>query len=137
MSQRGVAPFCLWLDQFGAGLSLVCATHCLLTPLLVAVLPFLSLSFLADEMTEVVLLSSAIILALSNLCWGFRLHRGGQPFFLLAAAVAAITASRLFAEGRLEITLVSVGAVILATSHLLNRHLCRTCLNSASETPAP
>ena len=120
---------CLWIDQIGAGLSLACAMHCLATPLLVAVLPLFGLSFIADEITEVVLLGFAVPLAVSSLCWGFRLHKSGRVFLLLGAAVMLIAAGRLFAEDRSEISLVVTGAVILAASHVLNRHLCRTCLD--------
>lgn len=130
------APFCPRLDQLGAGLSLACAVHCLLTPLLGPVLAVSGLSFLVDTMTEMVLLSFAVILALSNLCWGFRLHKSGRPLSLLAAAVVAITAGRLYDAQ--EIPLVAAGAVILATSHLLNRRLCQTCLHCRqADQPAP
>ena len=115
---------CLRLDQLGAGLSLACAAHCLLSPLLVPALAVSGLGFLADEMTEVALLSCAVILALSNLCWAFRLHKSGRPLLLLAAALVAIAAGRLYAQ---DGTLVVAGAVILATGHLLNRRLCQTC----------
>lgn len=137
MSQQNVSDLvatdvkhpCLWIDQIGAGLSLACAMHCLATPLLVAVLPLFGLSFVADEITEVVLLIFAATLAVSSLCWGFRLHKSGRVFLLLGAAAMAIAAGKLFAEDRLEIILVVAGAVILAAGHVLNRHLCRTCLD--------
>ena len=34
-------------------------------------MPMLGLSFLADEMTEMVLLSLALVLAVGSLCWEF------------------------------------------------------------------
>lgn len=119
----------LWIDQIGVGLSLACAVHCLAAPLLLTALPLLGLSFLADDMTEVVLLGSALVLAVGSLCWGFRRHKSGRVFLLLAVAVALIATGRLFAEDRSESLLVVAGAVILAASHALNWHLCRSCLD--------
>ena len=118
-----------WIDQIGVGLSLTCAVHCLAAPLLLTALPAFGLSFVADDMTEVVLLSTALALAVSSLCWGFRRHKSGRVFLLLAVAVALIAAGRLFAEERSESLLVLAGAVILAASHALNWHLCRSCLD--------
>ena len=119
----------LWIDQIGVGLSLTCALHCLAAPLLLTALPAFGLSFLADDMTEMVLLSSALVLAVSSLCWGFRRHKSGRVLVLLAVALALIASGRLFAEDRSESLLVVAGAVILAASHALNWHLCRSCLD--------
>ena len=124
-----IAPPSLWLDQVGAGLSFACALHCILTPVVGATLPLLGLSFLASEMTEIVLLSFAMILAIGSLCWGFRLHKSSRVFLPLGAAVGVIVTGRLFAEDTAEIVLVVAGAVLLATSHRLNWLLCRTCLD--------
>ena len=121
---------CLWIDQIGVGLSLACAVHCLATPLLLASASSTAVVWLvADDMTEVVLLSSALALAVGSLCWGFRYHKSGRVFLLLAVAVALIATGRLFAEDRPQSMLVIAGAVILAASHALNWHLCRSCLD--------
>ena len=119
----------LWLDQVGVGLSLTCAVHCLAAPLLLTALPAFGLSFLADDLTEVILLSAALALAVSSLCWGFRRHKSGRVFLLLGLAVLLLAGGRLFAQGSSEIMLVVTGAVILAVSHALNWHLCRSCLD--------
>ena len=118
-----------WIDQIGVGLSLTCAVHCLAAPLLLTALPLFGLRFVADDLTEVVLLSSALVLAVSSLCWGFRRHKSGRVFLLLGLAVLLLAGGRLFAQGSSEIMLVVAGAVILAASHALNWHLCRSCLD--------
>ena len=91
MSQQSISDlvmtdvnrFHVRIDQIGVGLSLACAVHCLAAPLLLTALPLLGLSFLADDMTEVVLLSSALVLAAGSLCWGFRRHKSGRVFLAL------------------------------------------------------
>ncbi len=125
----GVNRFHLRIDQIGVGLSLACALHCLAAPLLLAAVPLFGLRFVADELTEVVLLSAALALAVGSLCWGFRRHKSGQVFLLLGLAVLLVAWGRLFAQGSSESLLVVAGAVILASSHGLNWHLCRSCLD--------
>ena len=125
----GVNRSHLWIDQIGVGLSLTCAVHCLAAPLLLTALPLFGLRFVADDLTEVVLLSAALALAVGSLCWGFRRHKSGRVFLLLGLAVLLLAGGRLFAQGSSEIMLVVAGAVILAASHALNWHLCRSCLD--------
>ena len=65
----------------------------------------LGLSFLADEMTEMVLPSLALVLAVGSLCWEFWRHKNTQVFFSLGAAIPLIAAGRLFDEDTSEIVL--------------------------------
>lgn len=78
----------------------------MLTPVLGTVVPMLGLSFLADEMTEMVLPSLALVLAVGSLCWEFWRHKNTQVFFSLGAAIPLIAAGRLFDEDTSEIVLV-------------------------------
>ena len=66
----------------------------------------LGLSFLADEMAQIVLLSLAPVLAVGSLCWEFWRHKNTQVFFSLGAAIPLIAAGRLFDEDTSEIVLV-------------------------------
>jgi hypothetical protein len=62
-------------DRAGTWLSLLCAVHCMASPLVVTILPLAGLSFLVQEVTEGFLLAASAALAAASLCWGFRLHR--------------------------------------------------------------
>jgi ABC-type Mn2+/Zn2+ transport system ATPase subunit len=118
----------LWVDQLGAGLSLACAAHCMATPLLLSLLPFVGLGFLADESVETLLLGTSLVLAVGSLCWGFRIHHQRRTLLLLGAALLLIVGGRLSSEETTEVVSVVLGAGLLACGHLLNRHLCKTCL---------
>ena len=118
----------LWVDQLGAGLSLACAVHCMATPLLLSLLPLVGLGFLADESVETLLLGASLVLAVGSLCWGFRIHHQRRTLLLLGAALLLIVYGRLSPEETVEIVGVVLGAGLLACGHLLNRHLCKTCL---------
>ena len=118
----------LWVDQFGAGLSLACAAHCMAAPLLLSLLPFVGLGFLADESVETLLLGTSLVLAVGSLCWGLRIHHQRRTLLLLGSALLLIVGGRLSPEETTEVVCVVLGAVLLACGHLLNRHLCQTCL---------
>ncbi len=115
------------VDTTGACLSVACAIHCLAMPLLVAVLPLIGLGFFATERAEVVLISGAIALAIGSLAWGVRHHRSWRALLVLIVALAFIATARTAVEGTFEVVFYSIGGVLLASAHLVNRHLCKTC----------
>lgn len=96
-------------------------------PLLIAVLPLIGLGFFATERAELVLITGAIGLAIASLAWGVRLHRSWRALLILIVALAFIATSRTAVEGAFEVVFYSIGGVLLASAHLVNRHLCKTC----------
>ncbi len=98
------------------------------TPLLLSLLPFVGLGFLADESVETLLLGTSLILAVGSLCWGFRIHHQRPTLLLLGAALLLILSGRFAPEETTEVVCVVLGAGLLAGGHLLNRYLCQTCL---------
>ena len=114
-------------DTTGACLSVACAIHCLSMPLLIAVLPLIGLGFLANERAELVLITGAIGLAIVSLAWGIRHHRSWRALLILIVALAFIGTARTAVEGTFEVVFYSIGAILLASAHLVNRHLCKTC----------
>ena len=114
-------------DTTGACLSVACAIHCLAMPLLVAVLPLIGLGFLATERAELFLVLGAIGLAVGSLAWGVRHHRSWRALLILIVALAFIATARTAVEGTFEVVFYSIGAILLASAHLVNRYLCKTC----------
>lgn len=114
------------VDNAGVFLSTACAIHCMAVPLLVTFLPLVGLGFLASEPAEFAIVG-AVLLAAGSVAAGVRFHRQWRAFLTLVLAVGVITAGYIAAEGSFEVILHVTGGVLLATTHLLNRHLCRTC----------
>ena len=121
------------VDNTGACLSFACAIHCLAMPLLVTILPLIGLSFLATERAELILITGAIGLAIGSLAWGVRHHRSWRALLVLIVALAFIATSRTAVEGTYEVVFYSIGGILLASAHLVNRHLCKTCLTREVE----
>ena len=123
------------LDRAGATASFLCAIHCALMPLVVALLPLLGLSFLASEPVEWALLAASATLGSLSLCLGFRKHRKRRVFMVLAIAIALLLAGRIFHEhhfGAWGPILMVIGGLSMMGAHLLNHHLCHSCTRCCS-----
>jgi len=116
-----------FVDNTGACLSVACAIHCIAMPLLITILPLIGLGFLANERAELVFITGTIGLAIGSLAWGIRHHRSWRAFLILLVALVFITTSRTAVEGTFEVVFYSTGGILLASAHLVNRHLCNTC----------
>jgi MerC mercury resistance protein len=128
MNQTTAVTSSAHVDIVGTCVSLVCAVHCLSLPFLVTVLPLAGAGVLLGGELEVLFIVASVALATGSLCWGFRRHRRGRVFVVLGAALTMIAVGRFLASEPYELVCVVVGAVVLAGGHLLNRHLCQTCV---------
>jgi len=123
-----------WIDRLGVSVSVACLIHCLALPFLLAAAPGLGIAFWIGEGFDLLLAIAAVLLAVGSLCWGFRIHREKRLFVVFAAAVAFFVGGQIYAEGWLETALVMTGAFGFVGSHLLNRHLCRSCRSCETES---
>jgi hypothetical protein len=115
------------IDSMGACISLGCALHCAAIPLLFGVLPWIGLGFLLHDTFEQILLALSVVLALTSLSLGYRLHRRWSGFLILASGLSLIVIGRNFVPDEYEIFFVATGAVFLAGAHIRNRYLCLHC----------
>lgn len=51
------------LDRLGAGVSFACAIHCAIMPFVIALMPFIGYTFLADERLENIIVGLSVALA--------------------------------------------------------------------------
>lgn len=113
-------------DRFGATISFLCALHCALLPLVIAVLPMLGLEFLADHRFERAFVVFAGVLALSSLLVGFRRHQSYRAFWFLVPGITLLLAGILIDTDHAAIrhaVLVSIGGVLVASAHVVNMRL--------------
>ena len=113
-------------DRFGATASFLCAVHCALLPLVIAVLPALGLGFLADHRFERAFIAFASVLALTTLWFGFRRHQRFRAFWFLAPGIALLVAGILVdgdATPLAHALLVASGGCLVALAHLTNLRL--------------
>jgi formylmethanofuran dehydrogenase subunit A len=108
---------------------LLCAVHCLATPLLVLVAPAL----LLGAAVEHAIMVASLVMAAAFLGWGIRIHRRftvAAP--ALAGALLWVGGEALGSHSSGVLVLHAVGGLLLAGALALNarlRHnaLCRAC----------
>src|SRR5678816_1807042 len=86
----------LGLDRLGATGSLLCAIHCALIPLLIALLPSLGLAIWFGEGFERGFVLFATLLGLFTLLWGYRRHRVVRALGLLIPGLAVLWIAVLY-----------------------------------------
>ena len=123
---RRSSPFTRIADRFGATASFLCAVHCAVLPLVIAVLPALGLGFLADHRFERAFIAFASLLALTTLFLGFRRHQRFRAFWFLAPGIVLLTAGIIVdSDGTplVHALLVACGGSLVALAHLTNLRL--------------
>lgn len=80
-----------WQDWIGIATSFGCAIHCAAMPFVIAYLPMLGLSFLADEAFHQWMALACFVIAMAAFVPGFRKHRRFMPGMIAVAGLSLIT----------------------------------------------
>lgn len=124
------------LDRLGASGSLVCAVHCALLPVVIALLPSLGLAGLASDTFERGFVVFATLLGLFSVAWGYRRHRAVRALGLLVPGLALLWTGVLYPplhESLLSHAVaMTAGGTLVALAHLANLRLNHRHVHSAS-----
>ena len=116
------------LDRAGMSASLACAVHCAVFPLVLAALPALGLAWLDAAWVDWTMVLLAAGIALRAHRGGFTMHRRCLPAGVAVVGLLTIVTTICLLKGNASQHYIQAsGAVVVASSHFLNRHLCRTC----------
>ena len=122
---RRTAPL---LDRLGATGSLLCAIHCALLPVVIAVLPSLGIAaWLGAEGFEQGFVVFATLLGLYTMVSGYRRHRAVRALWLLVPGLVVLWVGVLYPP--LHHSLVphalamTLGGSLVGLAHLANLHL--------------
>jgi hypothetical protein len=147
------------LDKFGATASFLCAIHCAIMPMVIALVPLMALSILASEAVEWVLFGLSAMMATGSVCWGYKKHKSRKTLAVLACGLALLSAGRILhhhhnnldsktvyakassshqehdehQEFDLYSAFLVVGGIMVTASHMINYRLCKTCKKCFSE----
>lgn len=114
------------LDALGFSASAICAVHCLAMPFVITLLPVIGLSFLAHPAFEVSLIASGLIIGAFSLSHGYlKHHHNLLPILILSTGFGLIAVGHVEPFEPYEFLIVSFGASLVATAHILNYRLLK------------
>lgn len=115
------------LDRIGATGSLVCAVHCAVLPLLIALLPSLGIATWLGEDFELGFVVFATLFGLAILAWSYRRHRVARALGLLLPGLAALWLGVLYAPLHHSLVphavVMTFGGTLVGLAHLANLRL--------------
>lgn len=116
-------------DRVGAIASLVCAAHCALLPVVIALLPALGIATAFSEHFEEWFAVFATLLGLFALVTGYRRHRALHALLLLVPGLLIIWVGVLYAPLHHSVwphaLVMTAGGSLIALAHLANLRLNR------------
>jgi hypothetical protein len=118
-------------DRIGMGLSILCALHCLVTPMIILSIPFLARYYLAHPLFHFLLAAAIIPVGLVAFFSGIRHHHNWWVLVLGLPGLALVTGTPYMVHIQHlpwnEPFLMVVGSLLLVSAHLLNRRSCSSC----------
>lgn len=110
-------------DIVGFTLSIACAIHCLLLPIIAYSLPLFT-QIVEAEWIHLTLLFILIPIAFTTLAKGRHTHQSNKPLLIgslgITALIVGVLAESLLHIHQLEKTMTVVGSLLLCTAHLFN-----------------
>ena len=125
------------IDRIAAAGSLVCAVHCALLPLAIALLPSLGIAAWLGDGFERGFVLFATLIGLFSMLWGYRRHGEVRALWLLLPGLAALwigTAYEplhhvLFAHA----ALMTAGGTLVGLAHIANLRLNHVHVHDAGD----
>jgi hypothetical protein len=115
------------MDRLGAAGSLLCAIHCALLPLAIAMLPALGIATWLGEGFEQYFVLFATLLGLFSVVWGYRRHGAVRALGLLIPGLSILWVAVFYAP--LHHALIphalamTCGGTLVGLAHLANLRL--------------
>jgi len=115
------------LDRLGAAGSLLCAVHCALLPLAIAVLPSLGLTSFGSQGFERAFVAFATLLGVFSVYWGYRRHRAVRALSLLIPGLVTLWAVVLYEPMHAMVVphaiAMTFGGTLVGLAHIANLRL--------------
>ena len=116
-----------WADRLGAFGAFLCALHCALIPVALAVVPALGLGLVAWHRLEWWFTVFASVLAVASLWAGYRNHRAYHAWVLVAPGLALVCGGLLVRHvhdaGTPHALAMAAGGLLIGAAHLVNLKL--------------
>ena len=126
-------------DKAAISVSGLCLVHCLALPLLVAFYPVAFVLALSEEFFHWAMVMMAIPISTASLFIGCQKHEKRQVLLVgvvaLALLLAPFAVPHEVINEQMEVVVTVLGALLLATAHIMNFRLCRAaeCCDSGEQ----
>lgn len=125
------------LDRMGAVGSLLCAVHCALLPLLIALLPSIGVATWLSKDAEEWFVVFASMVGLFSVVWGYRRHREVRALGLLLPGLAALWFGVLYAPLHATVVphaiVMTLGGTFVALAHVANLRLTHLAAEASAD----
>ena len=115
------------IDRFGTLGSMLCAVHCALLPVAIALLPSLGIATWLGDGFERGFVMFATLLSLFSVVWGWRRHGNVRALWLLIPGLSAlwlgISVEVLHHDLLPHAVLMTFGGTLVGLAHLANLRL--------------
>ncbi|HET9057724.1 MAG TPA: MerC domain-containing protein [Chitinophagaceae bacterium] len=112
------------IDFWGITISVACAIHCALLPLLFVSLPILGINIIDNTWFEYGMIILAFAVGVFALSHGYKKHHHKLiPVYLFSVGILLLTGKQVFEVYKYWFLFPAIGLIIYA--HLLNYNLCR------------
>ena len=116
-----------WLDQLAIGMAAVCAIHCLLTPILIMVLPIIATSFFVHQDFHLWMIFLVLPTTVFAVFMGCRSHKDRAVVVLSAIGLSVL----LFALIQERVCYASEGDAAVSSAD------CEICARDIAAEPIP
>ena len=122
------------LSKIGGWVSVACAIHCMIGPVLIGLLPVIGARGELAETLEGPLILVSVLIGVTAILAGYREHHRRATLLLLAFSLAALAGGKFLALARFESPLIVGGAALMAIGQFMNLRLQRNCCRRHAET---
>lgn len=120
MGSNRSGPMVCWTDRVGGCVSMACAVHCALEPILILLPSIGSIGFLAKGTLEQIVLAGGLSLATASVFFGLRRHGKRRILFPFMMGTLLIVLGRSGYTDPLKTGFVIFGGLAIAVTHVLN-----------------
>lgn len=114
-------------DRVGAYGSIICALHCALLPVAIALLPSVGMVALASAGLEQAFVVFATLLGLGSLVWGYRRHGAARALWLLIPGLLILWVGVLYPPLHESVVphavAMTLGGTLVGLGHVINLRL--------------
>ncbi len=115
------------MEKIGFYLSLICAIHCIATPIAITLLPFLGSSFISDHSWEIWFIGGSLMLAGILLFSDFKKHQNPMPLYLLIGSLLVKLLEIIWLGHQFEFLTGSLGALFITLAYYFNWKYKKEC----------